>query len=84
MFTKGQFMNRTEDFVKIKNSLSSSLKTATSKVLLAEGDSLTLLKLLPDQSISLILTDPPYHSTKKDNIYGDTAFKEDDAITNVV
>jgi site-specific DNA-methyltransferase (adenine-specific) len=70
-------MNRTEDFVRIKNSLSSSLKTATSKALLAEGDSLTLLKLLPDQSISLILTDPPYHSTKKDNIYGDTAFKED-------
>jgi site-specific DNA-methyltransferase (adenine-specific) len=27
----------------------------------------------------LILTDPPYHSTKKDNIYGDTAFREDAA-----
>ena len=35
------------------------------------------MKLLPNQSVSLILTDPPYHTTKKDNIVGDTAFKED-------
>ncbi len=36
-----------------------------------------MLRLLPDHSVSLILTDPPYHSTKKANIYGDTAFEED-------
>ena len=36
-----------------------------------------LLKKIPDSSVSLILTDPPYHSTKKQNIYGDTQFKED-------
>ena len=32
---------------------------------------------MPANSVSLILTDPPYHSTKKSNIYGDTAFTED-------
>jgi site-specific DNA-methyltransferase (adenine-specific) len=42
-----------------------------------QGDSLKLLRQLPDHSISLILTDPPYHATKKENIYGDTAFEED-------
>jgi site-specific DNA-methyltransferase (adenine-specific) len=33
---------------------------------------------MPSQSVSLILTDPPYHSTKKQNIYGDTSFEEDE------
>ncbi|MCM1186917.1 MAG: site-specific DNA-methyltransferase [Lachnoclostridium sp.] len=42
------------------------------------GDSLEVLKNLPDKSISLILTDPPYHSTQKKNIFGDTLFKNDD------
>lgn len=46
--------------------------------LIANGDSLSLLKSIPDQSISLILTDPPYHSTKKRNIFGDTAFSADE------
>ncbi|MGH7144039.1 MAG: DNA methyltransferase [Planctomycetota bacterium] len=32
---------------------------------------------MPAASVSLILTDPPYHSTKKSNIYGDTSFSED-------
>ncbi|HEV2200632.1 MAG TPA: DNA methyltransferase [Bryobacteraceae bacterium] len=36
-----------------------------------------MLPHIPSHSISLVLTDPPYHSTKKDNIYGDTAFEED-------
>lgn len=44
---------------------------------MAEGDSLSLLKALPEHSVSLVLTDPPYHATKKENIYGDTAFTED-------
>ena len=35
------------------------------------------LSKFPSHSVSLILTDPPYHSTKKRNIYGDTSFKED-------
>lgn len=34
---------------------------------------------MPDDSVSLILTDPPYHSTKKANIVNDRAFREDEA-----
>lgn len=41
------------------------------------GDSLEVLKSIPDNSISLILTDPPYHVTKKSNIKGDKDFKLD-------
>ncbi|HOW28214.1 MAG TPA: site-specific DNA-methyltransferase [Elusimicrobiota bacterium] len=70
-------MNRRTDFNAIKRAISSSLRVATPKALLAEGDSLKLLKLLPSHCISLILTDPPYHSTKKDNVFGDTLFKHD-------
>ena len=40
-------------------------------------DALNALKLFPDNSISLILTDPPYHSTKKENIVNDKSFKTD-------
>lgn len=71
-------MNREKDFKSIQKSLSSSIQVSIPFALLVEGDSLNLLKSIPDNTISLILTDPPYHSTKKDNIYGDTAFKEDD------
>jgi site-specific DNA-methyltransferase (adenine-specific) len=46
--------------------------------LVAEGDSLVLLRKLPSHSVSLLLTDPPYHATKKRNIYGDTSFAEDE------
>lgn len=41
------------------------------------GDSIEILKRIPDNSIALILTDPPYHTTKKKNIYGDTFFRAD-------
>jgi adenine-specific DNA-methyltransferase len=54
---------------------SSSLKERT---LVVAGDSLEKLKSIPSNSISLILTDPPYHSTKKDNITNDKAFKTDE------
>lgn len=43
------------------------------------GDCLEVLKQIPDHSVSLILTDPPYHSTKKKNITNDTAFACDRA-----
>ena len=69
--------SRERDFRKISEVLGSSIRACTPRSLLAEGDSLQMLRLLPDHSISLILTDPPYHSTKKANIYGDTAFEED-------
>lgn len=42
------------------------------------GDSIEILKKIPNNSIALILTDPPYHSTQKKNIFGDTAFKGDE------
>jgi len=45
--------------------------------LLVNGDSLDIIKKFPTHSVSLILTDPPYHSTRKENIYGDTLFQED-------
>lgn len=41
------------------------------------GDSLEVMKKIPSGTVSLILTDPPYHTTKKRNIYGDTFFRED-------
>lgn len=50
--------------------------------IVGHGDSLELLKLIPDSSVSLILTDPPYHSTKKDNITNDTAFETDESFLN--
>lgn len=68
---------REQDFEAIKLALSNSTRFSTVDALVAEGDSLELLKKLPDHSVSLILTDPPYHATKKQNIYGDTAFAED-------
>lgn len=70
-------MDRKKDLEKIKKSISSQIRASNSGIILAEGDSLDLLKKIPDQSVSLILTDPPYHTTKKDNIKGDTDFKED-------
>lgn len=50
---------------------------ATGDAVLLRGDCLQRMKDIPDRSVSLILTDPPYHSTKKKNIYGDTFFRED-------
>ena len=70
-------MSRELDFHNITARLSKALAVKTPHALLAEGDSLVLLKSIPSQSVSLILTDPPYHSTKKDNIFGDTIFKSD-------
>ncbi|MBW4515499.1 MAG: site-specific DNA-methyltransferase [Timaviella obliquedivisa GSE-PSE-MK23-08B] len=68
---------REQDFEQIALALSSSIRASAPGGILAEGDSLLLLQKIPAHSISLILTDPPYHSTKKQNIYGDTQFEED-------
>lgn len=70
-------MNRSHEFEKSRHALQSHLKAALPHSILAEGDSLFLLQKIPSETISLILTDPPYHSTKKSNIYNDTAFEED-------
>jgi site-specific DNA-methyltransferase (adenine-specific) len=66
------------EFGRISSSLGSAVKFETEDIMVALGDSLKLLQSLPDNSVSLVLTDPPYHSTKKSNIYGDTAFEEDE------
>ncbi len=68
---------REQDFQKIEEALGSSIRACSSLALLAQGDSLALLRRVPNHSVSLVLTDPPYHSTKKQNIYGDTSFEED-------
>lgn len=69
--------HKKKTFDAIAKALGEGVSFRSDKAIVAGGDSLSLLKGLPDKSVSLILTDPPYHSTKKRNIYGDTAFKED-------
>jgi site-specific DNA-methyltransferase (adenine-specific) len=69
--------SREKDFKQIRAAIKPALVLSASGALIAEGDSLVLLRKLPSDCISLILTDPPYHVTKKQNIYGDTAFAED-------
>ena len=69
---------REEDFEVLRQALTDSIRGSAPAAILAEGDSLALLRNVPDQCVSLIFTDPPYHTTKKKNIYGDTRFKEDE------
>ena len=69
--------SREQDFNRIKAVIEPQLILSVSRALVAEGDSLALLRRLSSHSVSLILTDPPYHATKKRNIYGDTAFAQD-------
>jgi len=69
--------SREVDFNQIKAAIEPELVFQGANALVAQADSLRLLKKLPAHSVSLILTDPPYHVTKKRNIYGDTAFAED-------
>lgn len=66
------------EFRAIKASAKEFMAAESASALVLEGDSLEVMSTFPDQSVSLILTDPPYHSTKKPNITGDTAFEEDD------
>lgn len=64
-------------FQEIRKAIEPELALSSRSALVAEGDSLALLRRFPNNSVSLILTDPPYHATKKRNIFGDTAFAED-------
>lgn len=70
-------ISRQRDLERIADAVQAELVFSDAHALVAEGDALPLLRRLPDHSVSLILTDPPYHVTKKANIYGDTAFAED-------
>lgn len=74
----GECMNTREaDLRRMAESVRQHLAYEDSSALVVQGDSLELLKSIPDKSVTLILTDPPYHSTKKKNIYGDASFAED-------
>jgi adenine-specific DNA-methyltransferase len=69
--------NRGMAFAKITSSLFEHSAFIQNRVAQFQGDSVNLLPLIPDNTVDLILTDPPYHSTKKENIYGDSDFSED-------
>lgn len=71
-------MSRNADFQKIRTSLGDSIFFSNDVAAVALGDSLQLLEKIPDHSVSLILTDPPYHSTKKNNIINDKSFSTDE------
>lgn len=71
-------VSRSKHFGQIQNALEPVSVGSGSDYVVALGDSLELLKMIPSSSISLIAVDPPYHSTKKANIYGDKAFAEDE------
>ena len=68
---------RGADFLRIRDALGASVVDETEMSVVALGDSLEMLRSLPDESVSLILCDPPYHSTHKANIFGDKAFTRD-------
>lgn len=82
MFDKDYRISRQKDFKKINSLLKDSVHYSSNNSILCKGDSLELLKLIPNNSISLILIDPPYHSTKKKNITNDTAFSTDSDFLN--
>jgi len=79
----GYAMPYVESRLQMFNTVSSALGADTvftlPTCLVAQADSLSALKRLPSGSVSLILTDPPYHATKKQNITGDTSFATDDS-----
>ncbi len=69
--------SREWEFASILDALQEAAVDQTAQSIVAVGDSIELLGRLPDNCISLILCDPPYHSTHKSNISGDRAFTED-------
>jgi len=75
-------MNRTEALKKIQIEVEEFVTYADNEQLIINNDCLTVLKKIPNNTVSLILTDPPYHATQKKNIYGDTQFKKDDEYIN--
>ncbi|MDY6292003.1 MAG: site-specific DNA-methyltransferase [Succiniclasticum sp.] len=65
-------------FNTIENYFKENATYSDKSVVLVTGDSLEEMKKIPSHTVALILTDPPYHSTKKKNIAGDTAFDSND------
>ena len=70
-------MNRAEEFLQIRRSIAPWLLSETTRSLSAIGDAEQILENMPDNSVSLVVCDPPYHSTQKQTIYGDTSFRKD-------
>ncbi len=54
-----------------------NLYLQTPEITVWQGHCLEVMRTLPDASVNLIITDPPYHTTKKANIAGDKDFKTD-------
>lgn len=75
-------MSRNADFQNIQNALSPLIYYKDENAIVINEDSINALKLIPDHSVSLILTDPPYHSTKKENIVNDKSFSTDEDFIN--
>ena len=71
-------MSRKIEFQNIRERLGAHIYYADEQAIIFNDDALNILKLIPEHSASLILTDPPYHSTKKGNIVNDKAFSSDD------
>lgn len=69
---------RAKEFADIRQRLAPVTAGETPNSIVVHSDSLEALVRLPDRSVSLVLCDPPYHSTKKQNIHGDRAFQEDE------
>lgn len=69
-------MNRINDYNHISGTLPNVVFKSQNSIV-ANGDSLEALRKMPSATVSLILTDPPYHSTKKGNIINDKAFSTD-------
>jgi len=69
---------RTGTFARCASALSTCSAMETDDAVVARGDSLEMVGLLPDDSVHLIIADPPYHSTKKRTITGDRSFRTDE------
>lgn len=69
---------RAIDLDRIESALIHNVALRHANAVVVGGDSLTSLASVPSDTVSLILTDPPYHTTKKGNIFGDKAFEEDE------
>jgi site-specific DNA-methyltransferase (adenine-specific) len=70
--------NREHAFVSIRHALRQDEAFSSDAISLSSGEALACLAKLPAGSVDLVLVDPPYHSTKKANIYGDADFDHDD------
>lgn len=74
----GDTDRRAAAFEGCREALGAAIVSASDRFIVACGDASELIGRLPEDAVSLILTDPPYHSTKKHNIVGDRSFPTDE------